>query len=200
MATATFFQRIDVSALSLDLVAKKSKHGNLIFVKNESRSLMFQTPPLPIAWNVNVRSSDYGNYNCVLPMNLNGEKGLAFKMWLQAVGDHIKELVRRHGESILGSKVSVQHLDRMSLIKLPPASATANNLATTFLPKLAFDKETLDIETGVFDMSGNTLRAEDVAQGRRPERILEVLAIVLIDYVFVGTNGTVSMEFDMSVV
>lgn len=188
MVIAKTFKDIDVAHVKLAGPSKllKNRLGYIVVPTVNGQSLSFQTPVMPLSWNVEVRESEMGK-SCSLPqkIDLGSPSAVEFQRWLEQITAMFKTEISAHGsEWINGVELETKKVARLSMMTPPK-----DNMALAFTPRLQYDKLTDVITTCIVDVHGTKMDPATLTRGTR------VIAIVSVNYVYISKNGgTVSIN------
>lgn len=172
----------------------------------EGQSLTFQTPILPLSWDVSVRETSMGK-SCNLCQKIDGtDNALAFQRWLEQLTELFKTQLREHGEAWAHTDLETKKVNNLSMMT-PPKASTFNgmtafiltgtlthsllscraqdNMSLAFTPKLVYDREQDVILTVTTDSFGNKLDPNQCLK-----RGARVIAICTVNYLYLGKSGS----------
>ncbi|KAG5182900.1 hypothetical protein JKP88DRAFT_241204 [Tribonema minus] len=190
------FSQIDPCAVRVDkVVVLKENKGTLVKLCNPDGSkLIFQSPPMAIAWNSMVRPQPTG-FSCGVALSFASDdlRVKAFAKWLQDLHAHLAKLVQENSLEWYTKPLSEGQV--ADYLKPLVKDAVDSNFAPTFISKIAFEPDATGAQrmtVRVFDAAGNPLDPEETLH-----KDTRASVIAHIPYIHLGrANKQVSIRVD----
>ncbi len=196
------FNKIDLSGIKVERVSElKAGRGKFVhLVGGDGQKICFQTPVMPISFDVKVRSQESGGTSCSLSLSFGtaDPKVAAFREFLGRLRARVAEVIAADSKKHIGKDLNVAAVDKIlsDLVKPPPENTT---YADSFLAKLEHsrsdDGEDV-INVKVFDAAEKAIGADVLRRGVR------AAALVTIPYVHIGNltrpNGMMTIKSECS--
>jgi hypothetical protein len=190
------FRDIDPTDVVVEnVVPLKQGRGTLVrLCRRNGQKFIFQTPLLPLAWNVHVRQQDNGGTSCSLPLSFGGtnKNVVEFKEWLLKVDQTLHKILADNSQTWTGKAMSLEAAadSLTSLVKAPPPDTTYNEAFVAKIAHSAVGDGTFKIDVRVFDVE-KTIQDPDVLR-----RGAKAGAIIQIPYLHIGKLKSVVPRVD----